>query len=306
MLSVKPEVHLSDQTVEVSSSGQFFCSELSVLIGKQQYLIGLPQILIDLYDCPEIKEVSTIKHGKWVLKNVFLNLLGGATTEGLQEAFPKEALTQGLLSRFLLIIMPETWDYRNPKPPRKNVETRLKLAQELEKISNLKGEMTWTHEADKLYCDWYMSRTITKDVGYFEREPDHVIKLCILLQIAENKKFEISQKTFQQAIDIAHILASDVTGYLPTLRAEPSGQRSARVLRKLIELGGSEQWIPHSTLMSKCWYFIPGRSMEFSEIIQFLKEINVIKSEAKEGTVLYKAIESDIWTKSQIKKETGK
>jgi len=301
-LALKQELIVGDK-VEISSSGLFMCSELSVLMGKQQYLVGLPQILTDLYDCPEIKEISTIKHGKWVLKNVFISLVGGTTTESLQSSFPKEALEQGLLSRFIIINMPEDWDLRNPKPPRKDYQQREKLALELEKISKIEGEVKWASDAEKLYDQWYMERTISKDIGYFEREPDHVIKLATLFEISSTGQRVISLDTLSLTIKVANIIAEDVMTYLPALKAEIPNIRAAKVLRKLVELGGLNKHINHSKLLLKCWHFLPGRGAEFNEITQLLEELRVIDGKVVEGKKLYKAKTANLWIKTQVVKE---
>ncbi len=292
ILALKQEFIVGDK-VTVSSSGILLCTELVNLIGRQQYLTGLVHLLTELFDCPDEKTVGTIKHGEWKLKNVFISLVGGITPTGLQKDVPSEVLETGFLSRVLLVRCPDGWKVRIPRPEKRDARLQLSLATDLEEYAKMEGEMHFTPETEKLYDKWYVERESPSDYGYYEREPDHVIKMAMLLELSQTRSFTIQKNTLLHAIHISEFLGKESIEFIPRLRAEQASVRTEFIYKKLLELGGKD--VPHSLILQKCWHTLPGRGGEFNEIIEELCQMNKIVREITPKGNLYTCRHLSLW-----------
>ena len=286
--------------VTITSTGILMCSELINLLGKQQYLTGLIGYLTELYDCPEFKSIGSVKHGEWKLRNVFLNLFGGITPKGLQNDVPSETLDTGFLSRVLLIPLPENWDIRVPRPLRRDPILQEILTKGLETYATLGGEMSFSVEAEKAYDNWYLTRPSKIDQGYAEREPDHILKMCMLWELSKTKTLIISMETLDEVFTISNWLRATTRTLLPQLRAEQSSVRANRVYEKLLVLVKElkTKRVPHSKLLMRCWYFLPGRGGEFGEIMQLLKELRRVeeyRDPESPSAAFYTPLETSLW-----------
>jgi len=131
-------------------------SELTTLLGRQQYNSGLIDRLTDLYDNAVTDDV-TLGRGAKIFRDSYITLIGGTQEEKLQKSLPPEAVGGGFLSRLLLIVEElGTRCYRHPKkvlegPSEEELSRRLAWIAE-----NSRGEYVLTPEADELYGTWYM------------------------------------------------------------------------------------------------------------------------------------------------------
>lgn len=84
-------------------------------INKRDYLVGLKDLLMDLYDCPDYfdKDMQT---GLNVVENAALSILGVTTPASLGSAISAGDWDNGLLVRFALL-MPEPDYAEHPASP---------------------------------------------------------------------------------------------------------------------------------------------------------------------------------------------
>jgi len=89
-----------------------FKDEVAGLFGafnKKDYMQGLKDLIMELYDCPDYADKDT-QSGLTIVRNAYLSILGVTTPAGLSAAVNTTDWDNGLLPRFLMLT-PET-DYK--------------------------------------------------------------------------------------------------------------------------------------------------------------------------------------------------
>jgi hypothetical protein len=102
-----------------------FKDEVAGLFGafnKKDYMVGLKDLIMELYDCPDYADKDT-QSGLTIVRNAALSILGVTTPAGLSAGTTINDWDNGLLPRFLLLT-PEpnyverpTLDVYSPAPP---------------------------------------------------------------------------------------------------------------------------------------------------------------------------------------------
>jgi hypothetical protein len=98
--------------------------EASALLGglKRDYMVGMAELLLRLYDCPELYRRNTRGAGFVVVRKACLSIIGVTTPARLERAEIDTAWHDGLFARFGLLT-PESPpqrpgdDYERPRPP---------------------------------------------------------------------------------------------------------------------------------------------------------------------------------------------
>ncbi len=178
-----------DGSMYFHSSLTIYSEEFTVFLGyKNNELIST---LCNWYDCDEDWEYDTIKRGKEKVKGVWVNLIGGTTPDLIRSSLPPESIGSGLTSR-IIFVYAENSDCISIFP----TETpELKLLQEylvrdLETISLLSGEFTWTQGFMDLWADWRNADKANppfidpKFDGYCGRRKVHLMKLAMVMAVS--------------------------------------------------------------------------------------------------------------------------
>jgi hypothetical protein len=128
--------------------------ELATMLSRADYARPITTILMDLYDCKDVWEVSTQARGKEILTNLCTNFFGGVTPKGLAKSIPEEASEDGFLSRCVLVYQKATNRcYDEPiitGPSTEDLSRKLAWIAE-----NTLGVHHFTPEAKAFYSDWY-------------------------------------------------------------------------------------------------------------------------------------------------------
>jgi hypothetical protein len=170
--------------------------------------------LTDWYDSKDDWEYETVGRGKDTLTGLCLNLLGGTAPDWIQSMIPQEALGGGFTSRIIFIVeeakrklVPEY----NPTP--EELALGEILTRDLERLSQLAGEVTFAEDAKKLYIDWYIEQdtalsagkpaiTDTRFAGYCERRATHLQKLMILCSASRGDDLLLRGEDFRRALQL--------------------------------------------------------------------------------------------------------
>lgn len=165
--------------------------------------------LTDIYDCPSEWAHKTKSGGTNTIKAPYLNVIGGTTPDWMARAMPLDTVGIGLTSR-VLFIYEDTPRIRPPFPVLSAAQKKLGelLIEDLVQISLISGEYTLSPDAKAYYEHWYTTRTSGDQQdprlsGYFERKPNHVIKLAMVMQAAQNNDLVISLPTLEYAMNVA-------------------------------------------------------------------------------------------------------
>lgn len=202
----------TDGKIKFHSAVTAFSEELSVFLGQGD--IAYLSNLTDWYDSKDDWEYETVGRGKDTLQGLCLNLMGGTAPDWIQSMIPQEALGGGFTSRIIFIVE-EAKRKIVPKyiPSREELEIKEVLVRDLERISMLAGEVTFTPEAEALYINWYIKQDTdlsagkpvisdTRFAGYCERRATHLQKLMLLTSACRGDDLKINEDDFNRALKL--------------------------------------------------------------------------------------------------------
>lgn len=178
-----------DGSMYLHSSMTVYSEEFTVFLGyKNNELIST---LCNWYDCEEDWEYHTIKRDKEKVKGVWVNLFGGTTPDLIRLALPPESIGSGLTSRIIFVYADEA--DRISIFPTETAELKTLhecLVRDLESISLLSGEFSWTQGFMDLWADWRNQDRANppfqdpKFDGYCGRRKVHLMKLAMVMSIS--------------------------------------------------------------------------------------------------------------------------
>jgi hypothetical protein len=178
--------------VNRGSKALFNISELTTLINKQQYNLGLISVLTKLYDSEDEDSELTRARGHEHLKNIYVTFIGGTTPDHLKTSIPEEALGGGFMSRTVVVYQDiPTKIYPIPKQL-PNYPTPDDLLPRLAWIAhNCKGEYVLTPEAFNVYSREYMNwkqrliDNISAEIAGETRYAIILLKVAMLMRVQE-------------------------------------------------------------------------------------------------------------------------
>ncbi len=183
-----------------------FSEELSVFLGQSD--IAYLSNLTDWYDSKDDWEYESVGRGKDTLEGLCVNLMGATAPDWLQSMIPAEAVGGGFTSRIIFVVeekkrktVPE-----HTMTPRESKLQEL-LLNDLERISQLSGQIIFSEDAKQLYIDWYVDQDeklsaglpVIDDprfAGYCERRATHIRKLMIISAVSHNDDLIIQPEDF--------------------------------------------------------------------------------------------------------------
>jgi hypothetical protein len=92
--------------------------------------------------------------GTLLIRNIIVNILGGATPGGFNLMFPAEIADQGMLSR-LVIVCTKPRSNKVPWPVATSPELATRIVEGYKALRQLSGAMTFAPDAAKLVEDIY-------------------------------------------------------------------------------------------------------------------------------------------------------
>jgi hypothetical protein len=247
-----PEALVDALKTKVNATGLIYAPELAVFLGKQKYQEGMVPLLTALFDCPKDWVSKTIGRGDTSLSNVALSALMCSTIDWIQTGISKDAFGGGFMSRFLFVVQ-EATSRTFPLPPKLNAEIKSSLVTRLLVLTKLKGEYVFSDPARDWYSAWYRSRAAAHGdkqyAGYFERKPDHIIRIAMILKAAEDPtNFTISIEDLVAAEKILRWLEIWLPSTFEEMTSNAVGEDQTRILRQLRQMGGAAE---HTSLLRK-------------------------------------------------------
>jgi hypothetical protein len=253
-----------------------FAPELSVFLGNVSYNGGLIELLTSLYEGKDKWEYRTKTSGMAELENVNVNMFGASNPEwlakGLQDVGKRIA-----------------W----PEKPVGMEETEMRIVHDLMEIAKVQGEYIITEPAKKHYQEWfdlYNPDFHGRMSGYYERKPDHILKLSMILAASQNSVREIRKHHVISAIK----MLDEVEALMPKAFAYIGATSEARISQHVIELisGSDKHFISYKRLLAGSRHMIRNRR-EFDDIIDTLETAGAIKMYHTNGGK-YLTIDADV------------
>lgn len=278
-----PEALVDALKTSVNATGLIYAPELAVFLGKQKYQEGMVPLLTALFDCPKEWVSKTIGRGDTILTNVALSAIMCSTLDWIQTGISKDAFGGGFMSRFLFVVQ-EMTSRSFPLPPKLDEKVKADLVARLTAIKKMKGEYKFSPEASEWYIRWYKSRAQhhgeKQFAGYFERKPDHIIRLAMTMKAAvSTTDFTISVDDLIHAERVLHWLEIWLPSTFEEMTASASGEDQARILRQLRSAGGK---LTHTQLLRK--NSARMNADQFRKAIATLREARLVTYMPKERT----------------------
>jgi len=178
---------LSQAFIDGHSSMTAYSSEFASLLATSA--MDMVTFLTDIYDSPEEWQHRTKGGGTNKIKAPYLNLLGATTPDWIARAMPIDTIGIGLTSRIIFVYQ-DTPRIRDPFPELSDEQKALRplLIQDLETMALLSGQYEFTDQAKADYRAWYLAHSENPNQlgdprmsGYFNRKPDHILKLSMII-----------------------------------------------------------------------------------------------------------------------------
>lgn len=281
-----PEALVDALKDQMHATGLIYAPELAVFLGKQKYQEGMVPLLTSLFDCPDEWTSKTIGRGEVILTGVALSALLCSTIDWIQTAIPSEAFGGGFMSRFLFVIQ-ESTARSFPIPPPLSDDGKKELTKRLSAIKLRRGIFQFSPEAHDWYTYWYRTRpSLSGDkqfAGYFERKPDHLIRLAMIMKIAEmdptDKNYILDPSMLQRADAILYWLEGWLPAAFEEMTTTISGEDQSRIRRQLKMAGGSME---HSVLLRR--NSSKMNAEQFKRCVNTLREAKLIEWDATTRT----------------------
>lgn len=196
-----------DGTMAFHSSMTVYSEEFTVFLGyKNNELIST---LCNWYDCEDDWEYDTIKRGDEKIHGVWVTLIGGTTPDLIRTSLPPDSIGGGLTSRIIFAYAEEA-DCISIMPTETPIQRQQFefLVRDLEEISLMSGDFSWTQPFIDLWTDWRHEDLANppfhdpKFDGYCGRRKVHLMKLAMLMSAATRDDLVLTKPCLEEAIKL--------------------------------------------------------------------------------------------------------
>jgi hypothetical protein len=163
-----------------------------------------------------------------------------------------------------------------PLPPPMDPVRKSRLVKHLVTLGTTKRNMKLTPGAETWYRGWYNSReergTEEKQFsGYFERKPDHLLRLAMILSVSEDVEGVLEKRHLEQSLKILNWIEKNLPNAYDQLAQTSVGEDARRLIDQLKKHSGN---LKHSDWLRKNSMRMKAR--EFKEHVATLMETRLI------------------------------
>jgi len=209
-LMAEAEDEMAGTVICKDSSIYIYSSELQTFLSSARYTADLIPLLTDLYQGHDIWEDKTKTAGHVVITNVAPSFLGATTPESLAKCIPTDSFGLGFMGRIIFIVERRSKKIAWPKKTAEIIALEEKLINDLIHISRLRGEFQVSNEAYQWFEDWYNKYSPgnydRRLAGYFERKPDHLLKVAMLLAVNNSDELTLKTAHMKTALDVINVV----------------------------------------------------------------------------------------------------
>ena len=252
-------------------------SELATFLGRESYVIELPALLTDLYDCPKEKRGGSITRGEQVIADAFVTFLTASTPSWLRTSVNPTVIEGGFTSRCLFV---------HDEKPKKKIAWP---SEGITRVSDLADHLTETAKAAQAighiemlpsgmrrFQTWYRQRDTSSIVPFVasfnSREDAHVLRMAATLAVNDGT-LAIEKKHIDAAIKlITHVKAGAVQVFSDTGTSIKIAHGIDKAVQLLIEAGPAG--IPHTRLYSSVRYYT--HSDTFNILMTSMHELGMV------------------------------
>jgi hypothetical protein len=221
-----------------------YASEFKVLMNTLTQSNSMIEDLTDLYGCKDKFVYDTKSRGKEVIDFACINLIGCSIPEWLTSSKGSEFINTGFGARTLFIHASDTERrFHIPARPIGFSEMEADLIHDLQEISLMKGEFTFSNEAEMRYKSWYDKREnfIFEDerLGtYGERKAIHMVKIAMLLRANKSNSLVLELDDVEGAISAVESIEAGISETYRAIAHHDVGMFIERILAQLAKSEG--------------------------------------------------------------------
>lgn len=285
---------------ETQSAVYAYASELKVFLDE---VFGpISQLLTTFYDCTPYDSSKP-----WVYKRKTeedleiygpcLNILGASTQSWLAQAIPATEMEGGFSSRVIFVVEKENpekyvaWPELRPEI----AAIRPKLIEDLQQIHALRGKFKKTQAAHDYYEKWYIEfkksiahKTDARFKGYYGRKPTTVVKLAMILSVAEGNALTFDVSHIKSALDLLDELERNMFEAFGANGRNKLADGIQKVV-ELVTLLDRGQGVLQQQILEVLWRDFTGA--EVQQIVGDLEKMGQIKVEKnKSDKIVYRRI----------------
>lgn len=304
--------------IVISKANAFICSsELTSSIVEDKVATD---ILMDLYDRNYRVENwrSLLKAESFNLKDPIITMFTATNESHSEEFFAKKDIQGGYFARTFIIYADRINKINSLVIPPKNPPDEKKLIPYLKQLAELKGplislgsrikdenhiiegvdegEIVYFSPTGKIYHDWYTkfkqdTLETEDDTGTLNRFGDSVLKVAMLLSLAEKPEMEISPASMNEAIGMCTKLIGHTRKVTMGKKGKSSyANQKVMIVEKLLRR--DNHMITRSQLVMDMHYHL--NSNELDEIMKGFDESGLIKVEMHGNTAVYVMPDSQV------------
>lgn len=223
---------------------------------------------------PYLVHDGTIMRGLKAVESPCINWLFGSNMTWLMDVFPESSIAGGTWGRIIGVQGAYNFKHRVRKPlyPTDWEDTKRRLHERLDELTQLDGEFTMTDTADKIADVWFYNRDEPVDDSLapaWIRQDDLVLKLAMILSLSESCDLRIRKRH----MEAAQKLSDDVLSKLADIQATAMTTQDTRGIMFLRQrLRHATAPILHSELVKEFYRRGFGGSDLFRPAIQTLIE----------------------------------
>lgn len=274
-------------TIQLCSPMLIYASELGVFMGPDAYSSGVIADLTDLYDCPKKWEKKTISRGTEEIIGPYVSLFAATTPTSLKACIPPDAVGQGFTSR-IIFVWADKRKQRVPLPEfsagHKMLETS--LVKDLQHIGSLRGEFEFTTAGLETYRNYYLSRPDPEEEfederlrGYASRKDMHMLKLAMVLSVANRDDLKIDKKEVDASIEAFKWLDEGLPAVFAGQGASTSSLDTIRVYEQIQKASRGNGKISFGELCKKNYNYMSREALQ--SVLLMLMDSQAIIEEVK-------------------------
>lgn len=247
--------------------------------------IQMIQFLTDIYDCdyqnPKGWRYETKTAGKDNVINPFLNMHVGTTPSYIADSMPDNVVGHGFTSRTIFIYA-EKERLINPRPAEPDPKLVLALIEDLVTISHMGGEFAWDASGIKAYDDFYaeLYENPPDDhrlEGYHWRKKIHVLKVAMLLSIAERPELILDEMVINMAVKFLDDLEESMARTFSAVGKYDLASDLERIGSQIANAGG----LSVAEIFKRNYF--AGSNQDLRGILAQLSDMGLIKLEMVKG-----------------------
>lgn len=275
-----------------------FSPELGSFMSKHMQQSGMPDLLMELHDCPDTHNHITKNSGVNKLEDVFVSLLAATTPIWMQQNMSVSMLSEGFIARTILVYadQPKLRVARPDFTPELQA-LREELITDLKTISLMRGEFFFSPEAGQAFDTWYENysfdpHSIEQESGFVQREHAHVLRVAMCFAACVNS-FTIHEPHIQAAIELVKQVRLNMSIPLMGANAEPDMRNKYRV-RECLKKHGERHGLTAQELYRRLFNYMSPDTIQ--EQLIALKAAGVIEYRNLKGNdgnmhVFYRVVE---------------